>query len=303
MIITGSKALAQYSFFAREPADIDYIATENEYSNFINFNSDKIVTTVSTKFGYTVHMLGSKPIEFDIARNNNSTEQFIKIYSKLYYYYYYNNNINYLNPEEVYTFKMTHRYLKNSPHFKKTMDDILLLREYGYGNIPHSLKDWVKVREKETYDYKHPKLKKTAAYDFFDTATGVIYEYNHDSIHESIKHLSCPAYELIKENKTDVFCSKERFYQQPIEIQLLTVLEESYTLALERSQIPNNFKTDPKVSFLKALEKVCTSISSGWWREFAWENYYQVLELYNENYVEKFHDGLKNGIVKPYEGK
>ena len=296
MYITGSTSLKYYIPTWRLPRDIDYIATDEEYNQYIEKNKEKIVTIVPTKRGNTIHMLGSVPIEFEIANNNNSTEQLIDILNFTIYRY-----DTYIPPFIVLALKMSHRYLKNSPHFKKTMDDIIELKKLGYV-IPEKLKGWLKYREKETYDYSHPKLNRTK-FDFFDTATGIQYVYDHDSIHESVKHFSHPAYTLIKENQTDVFCSKEKFFSLPETIKLFTVLEESYTLALERSQIPNNFEVDRKKSFMIALEKVCTSISSGWWREYAYDNYYQVLELYDEGYVDKFHFGLKNGVVKPYEGK
>lgn len=82
--------------------------------------------------------------------------------------------------------------------------------------------------------------------------------------------------------------SKDKFFSCHPNVQLYGVLEEAYVLALERHQIPNNFKPDPKASFDIALEKICTSITSGWFREFAWENYYKVQELYSPNYVTKF---------------
>jgi hypothetical protein len=43
--------------------------------------------------------------------------------------------------------------------------------------------------------------------------------------------------------------------------------------------------------------KVCTSITSGWFREFAWENYDNVLDLYNDKYVEIFFNKVENKEV------
>jgi hypothetical protein len=297
--LSGSSALKKFIFSWREPRDIDYIVTSSEYSDILSIHKEKIVATIPNKRGFTVHMLGSIPIEYEIAKDGNSTELLLNILIG----FYGKNNFSTLNPREIYTLKMSHRFLKNSPHFKKTMDDIILLRKLGFGEIPYYLKDWFKIREKETYDYNHPKLKKVGKDDFFDTATGINYEYDHDSIHESVAHFSRPAFTMIKDDPTDVFCSKEKFNSLPETLKLFTVLEEAYTLALERHQIPNHFTPDPRKSFEIALMKVCTSISSGWWREYAWENYYNVSSLYDEGYIQKFQNGLKNGIVKPYEGK
>jgi hypothetical protein len=299
MILAGSQALKMSIPSWRDPKDIDWIATQDEYNKFVLDNKSDIVLEVPSKWGMTVHKLGSKPIEFEIAKDGNLTEQFIDLWRK-------NSGIlagdYFLLPDEVLTFKMSHRYKKDSPHFKKCMDDILELRRLGYETIPEYLKDWFKLREKETYNYKHPKLNQSKD-GFFNPNEGIDYIYDHDTIHEAVKTFDRPAFMLIMDDQADVFCSKQKFFSLPKELQLATVLEESYTLALERSQIPNNFKPDAKASFLKALEKVCTSISSGWWKEFSYDHYYQVLALYNEDYVIKFHKALADGIIKPYKGK
>ena len=52
-----------------------------------------------------------------------------------------------------------------------------------------------------------------------------------------------------------------------------------------------------------ALMKVCTSITSGWFREYAWENYDKVLDLYNElgedDYVQRFQRNAH--LLKPFK--
>ncbi len=109
-----------------------------------------------------------------------------------------------------------------------------------------------------------------------------------------------PAYKIFSIEGKEVLSSKAKFERCDTSVQLNAVLEESYVLALERSQIPYEGKITPANSFLIALEKVCTSITSGWFREFAYDNYFKVAMMYNESYVQKFKDGLNNGIVKPF---
>lgn len=69
-------------------------------------------------------------------------------------------------------------------------------------------------------------------------------------------------------------------------------------LALERSQIPHAGNITPHASFLIALQKVCTSITSGWFREFAWEHYHEVRALYRDTYVPRFWEHARLGKVK-----
>jgi hypothetical protein len=125
--------------------------------------------------------------------------------------------------------------------------------------------------------------------------------YDHDTIHLSVKHLDRPAYTYFKPDQNEVFCDRGMFEACDEQTRLYAVLEESYVLALERSQIP--FPNMPrKQSFDMALEKVCTSITSGWFREFSWENYDKVQALYNDNYVDRLYQGVESGLVLPASG-
>jgi hypothetical protein len=200
----------------------------------------------------------------------------------------------------LYLLKMSHRYKKNSPHFLKTMRDIQLMRKHG-ATIRPEHEAFYKQRMKDTYTYAHPKLDQTKK-DFFN-GDGVTYVYDHDSIHEAVKHLIKPAYTFYKPDESEVNCSREMFDAAPKIIRLYGGLEETYVLALERSQIPFGDLWSPKKSFDMALMKVCTSITSGWFREFCWEHYDEIQSLYDPEYVEKFWAKAMAGEVKPYNAE
>ncbi len=196
----------------------------------------------------------------------------------------------------LYALKMSHRYLRNSPHFIKTMRDIQLMRRYG-AVIRSEHKDWFNRREVETYSYGHPKLNQSKA-NFF-SGDGIDYQYDHDSLHEAVKLGDRPAYTYYQVPGEEVKSSRTMFEQLPRQGQINAGLEETYVLALERSQIPFP-GTDPKKSFEIALMKVCTSITSGWFRAFCWESYDEILSQYDSNYVARFQTALDSGRIHPY---
>lgn len=206
------------------------------------------------------------------------------------------DDYKYMNLDMVLTMKWSHRFLRNSPHFLKTMRHIQFLTKVCGCTIKDE--NWLDLREKETYDYSHPNLS-VKSNEFFNS--NVNYIYDHDSIHLAVKHLSAPAYTMYMQDGAEVQCSREKFLNSPRAVKMMGVLEECYVLALERSQIPNNFEIDPKQSFMIALEKVCTSITSGWFREYAYQNYDVLVQMYDGSYVEKFKLALEQGIVKPYK--
>jgi len=198
----------------------------------------------------------------------------------------------------LYMLKMSHRYLRNSPHFIKTMRDIQMLRLFG-AKIEERHEAFYKERMRVTYDYGHPKLDQSKK-DFFSD-DGIKYVYDHDSIHEAVKHLEKPAYNYYKPDENEVFCSKDLFFEAPEMVRLLGGLEESYVLALERSQIPFPGKWTAQRSFDFALMKVCTSITSGWFREYCWENYDKIRDLYDDKYVDRFWQAVEDGVVKHFD--
>lgn len=291
MLIIGSHAMLQYSDNFREPRDLDVMGAYSEVIEYINSLEGEVYFCYPKSEGNKiVAKVGSQCIEAEIAWEGSLAEEFIKIMDKQGYN-------KYANIDGLFTLKMSHRYLRNSPFFKKTMDDIHLLKSMG-AKIPDYLKDWYERREKETYNYKHPALN-TDKGTFFETE-GVEYTYDHDDIHKAVKVGPTPAYTLFLKDGAEVDCCAVKFNSLPHDKKLHAVLEESYTLAIERSLVPNNFEPSPEWAFNMALMKVCTSITSGWFREFSWEHYEEVKSLYNPNYVDKFLCELNKGKVRTY---
>lgn len=202
--------------------------------------------------------------------------------------------------------KMSHRYLKNSSHFWKTMLDINLLRVL----LPNGISDWLnpilKKRESETYTYNHPKLNQKK--DSFFSDDNIVYKFDHDELHQVVKLYDRPAYQYFKPEEQEVYCSKDMFEDAEEHIKLAAVYEESCVLALERSMIPFDGSLDYENAFMLALSKVCTSITSGWFREYAWENAYKVIELFmdqqpTKSYYNLFKVAEKTEQIKPIGGK
>ena len=292
MLLIGSGALRRHGLDPKRPQlDEDYICSIDEYHNFVKNERVKITQAMPLDDSKMVVKFNDGSIfEFEIAWNEiepSSSDLILEL----------NKNNTVASLETLLLLKLSHRYKKDSPHFYKTLCDIELLRKHGV-QIPKEMKKLLKLREKETYNYKHPNLNQNKK-GFF-TNDGLTYVYDHDSIHLAVKHFDKPAYEYYKSDHAQVFCDKEKFWNLPEEYRLRGVFEEVLVLALERSQIPNNYKIDRRWSFNKAHEKVCTSITSGFFREFAYDNFRQVQAMYNPNYVDKFITGIQSGVVKAH---
>lgn len=220
--------------------------------------------------------------------------------------------LNYCNVEKenglyaplniLYTLKMSHRYLRNSPHFMKTMRDIQEMRAMG-ATIPEDLHAWFKRREKETYDYSHPNLSVNSG--AFFSGDGVHYVYDHDSLHEVVAVYGSPVYKLYLRDGAEVQVDKNKWLMLNDLTKRTAVYEEACVLALERSLIPYPGKLTEHRAFEIALIKVASSITSGWFRQYAWENFDEVIKLYKSlpSYKDKFITALENGQVKHFGEK
>lgn len=297
MLIIGSQALVRhFPHLERTPKDWDYICTFEEFQKWTKAygkdNMQKCVPLSGDKF----HVLGKDGMnyEFEIAWPGSSGALLLEVLDA--------ESGEVICPVSwLYALKMSHRYLKNSPHFLKTMQDIQFLRNHitkGEERVVFSA--WFKQRELETYTYSHPKLDVSKG-EFF-AGDGVQYVYDHDSIHEAVAYGTRPAYKWYMKDGSEVMTSKEKFFH-PLneEVRLYGVYEEACVLALERSQIPYP-NTPARKSFEMALMKVCTSITSGWFREYAWENYDKVMDLYElmgeDDYLQRF---MRNAhMLKPH---
>lgn len=298
MLLVGSRALkehgSEFLSTAKRSWDWDFICTYDEYKNFKK--TLKVKKIIPFAHGKIIALQTRENIyEFEIAWEDSTAESLLKMLPNLELAEY-RDNIYIAKPNLVYSLKNSHRYLRNSPHFLKTMIDLRHLRDNCSCVVPDSLKEWYKFREKETYWYKHPSLNMNKSEFFKDD--GVKYYYDHDDIHKSMAHFEKPAYEYYKESGQEVKCNKELFFSLPEEYRLHGVLEEAYVLALERSQIPAKGTCSPRKSFEMALMRLCTSITSGWFREYAWENYFKILDLYNNDYINKFWQAVTEGKVK-----
>lgn len=315
MLLIGSRALvANYSELTgvRKTTDWDFICTIEQFTAWHKHNREELQFAVPTQQGKYYHARDKDGMnyEFELAWPGTSAELFLKHYGLLEKKW---------TPEigpvpaigpDLLLIKLSHRYKRNSPHFHKTMTDIHWLREkLGENYVAYFLglplnTEIMKLREAESYTYAHPKLNVTSK-DFF-TGDGVNYVYDHDEIHKVVAIAGVPAYTQYMQDGEQVMTSREKFFAVDQQTRLLGGFEESMVLALERSQIPHGDKEDgpsARWSFEMALMKVCTSITSGYFREFCWEHYNDIMKMYEELgetwYVDRFKEAVQNGEILP----
>lgn len=142
----------------------------------------------------------------------------------------------------------------------------------------------------------HPKLNVDKSY-FFEDAEFKIFD--HDTIHQAVALGSVPAYTLMQDGQ--VWCSRKKWNALNEEERKRCVIEEACVLALERSIIPAVYLNVPfrgdRWAYEFALFKVCTTITSGWFRDYAIEHYWEIKGR-KPLYMDAFFEGLKTGLIK-----
>jgi len=303
MILIGSRALKIRAPFIlrRQPLDYDFICSFEEYENYLNINKNKVIKAYDIPGNKIIKIIESDSInEFEIIEKNKSSEMFKDLVNADPETIISKEGYKIPSLDLLFTLKSSHKYLKNSPHFWKTMLDYSLMKIAG-AQIKPEAKEFLAKREAETYWYKHPSLKQSK--DQFFSDDGLQYVYDHDSIHESVKLYDKPAYTYYLKDGKEVECDKGKFFALPEEYKLAGVIEEAMVLAIERSLVPHPGVKSPKEAWVFALSKVCSSITSGWFREYAYENAFKILQLYPEKYWEKFNCDLLQGKIKPFTKK
>lgn len=150
---------------------------------------------------------------------------------------------------------------------------------------------------------KHPKLNQSKS-EFFGKEKYDIFD--HDDLHKAVAWENVPMYTKFLKGEVEV--DKAAFDALPFSYKLACAYEECAVLSLERSLIPFFYLPDKsymgdKETFLYALYKVCTTITSGWFRDFCILNYQAIIDFYDdlrpeERFRQRFYHARDNNLLK-----
>lgn len=289
ILLIGSDAARRHMADMRIDGDIDLIMEMPDLLDFVEDHGIDAAPFSKTKF---VGKWCGTMVEMEVAWPGSCAEMLLdrvtgKVIKMM------GQNLFLPDLNWLYTIKMSHRYLKNSPHFRKTMDDVHAMRKAG---AQIADEEWLAAREAETYSYATPKLDVSKEHFFAEGARQ--FPHDHDSVHWAVKTLGeKPAYLHYKADDKEVWCDKEKWDACAESTKQAGVIEECYVLAIERCLVPHPGKVTPETAFLLALEKVCTSITSGYFREYAWDNYDKIVAAAPMDYFQRFQMKLANKEV------
>lgn len=290
MLLIGSKAfIRHYTGLNRIAKDEDFIVTEKDLNGIINVRSYKQVHDC-----YIVED-GSGRMEFFLAKEDNSWGNYLT-YEDAW------NTNKVASKETLLSIKKAHIHM---PHFRqskfeKHISDYCILMQDLKEDILLTLTLAHKGHLESLYGVtKTPSLMKSSDKFFNDKVKKV---FVHDEIHQIVSHLDKPMYEYFKPDKDIVACDKDLFYKLSQEWRIFSVLEEAYVIALERKIIPMLYLGGeywPEIGAFKwALRRICTNLTSEFFRDFACANYLNILDKYDSLYVKKFLMAVNSGRIQ-----
>lgn len=136
---------------------------------------------------------------------------------------------------------------------------------------------------KKAYKQPNPNLNQSNE-EFFDDV--VEKKYDHDLIHEYAAYNDQPMYTLMKRDHTLAKCEKDMWEEFSHEQKIQCVCEETYVIACERFMIPNEWKFGKLRAYNMALKKVCTTLTSGWFRDFAIDNFEEITKMFRKEKID-----------------
>jgi len=322
MIILGSKAMlsqlpATYHSdeFRLKNRDYDVIMTWEEFQKWqttFESNIDTLYPTEGNKYKASVYnnFATQRQYEIEIAFPGTSADFLHRHLSSV------SNGVEVkgLVGETFYALSLPYLLLTKRSHlifpvhFEKNVKDYHLLKEYlGEFTRNEHMNTYYELRSKEAenrYKQRTPKLN-VSNEDFFSSKLIVERFFIHDDIHETMKHHEKPVYEMMKKDFDSAWCEKDMFFELPHEMQVQAVQEEAYTIALERYIVPKHGSewSNHFSCYERAVKRICTTLCSGWFRDFAIENYPTVMKQYNKDFVQKFISAYDNGDIKTIENK
>lgn len=304
MIIVGSAALKHhFPNIDREVKDIDIIGNENDIKYLINaLNPTKVKSTehitslfgIQNKFG----IWNTNNVEILNLDKSESLKRYIEHDAqggKL------GSGLRYASKEVLFSLKKSHIHFPIK--FDKHIKDYCFL--YDQVNGIDILEPITKLNFKETESrvgkLRTPSLNKSTK-EFFGQSDGLVKSFFiHDDIHRVMSHYDKPLYEKMQKDLVLAKCEKDMWNEFAFEEKCKCVLEEAYVIALERKILPMLFGEGVYFSSQEALDwslmRISTTLCSGWFRQFATDNFFRIKEYININYVEKFLETYQNGGI------
>lgn len=277
MYLVGSRAINEYT--PQSYKDTDIVLSKEQLSCFgLEFGPNGQIKKDGVEF-IDVELLNNKEVGLSYFTEIDTGLGPLKV------------AVPYL--EYLYAIKRSH--IHRPLNFAKHIIHLHKLKPLVTFPLLNKCLDFLKERTRLTklrWPDRTPSLNKSND-EFFDDY--VKKEYVHDDIHKVVAFGEIPVYEKMKRDFTQAKCEKDMWNNLTYQDKVRCVQEEAMVIALERFVITG--KLNPKLAYYKAVEKICTTLTSGFFRAFAIDNWPEVVDNIPD-YVSIFEKAVLEGRIK-----
>lgn len=291
MLLIGSKALKHWVSESRPGRDYDLISTKEELQTLRDQNQGNILHDSTSNSGKKRHLrIGHVPVEVEFITPGSSNEILVELAT--------GPTINVLgvdvkiaDPAVLMVIKKSH--LNYPINWWKHVQDYGKLKDLK-PVLTARHQEALALRQKETKDRcgaaPKPNLMMTNE-EFFGKSQKVVGRvFEHDDLHFSTCFYDRPMYEKLKTDQAMAWCDGKLFAALSHQDKIRCVQEEAFAIALERKVVPalneeREYSSD--LAFRYAVERIGTTLTGGWFREFTQENAREILN-HGVDYVNRF---------------
>ncbi len=291
MIVIGSRAAKYHIPDFREPKDWDLLGTWNEIKCFLSVNKGRLTGIKIKDDLHKLHCrLDGIQVEVEMAEHGTSAADLSIYADKVGRLSVGNYGVRVPSLAVLTAIKRSH--LEYPIRWQKSIVDYHQLKSRA-GELSIEETKAIALRSQEIAARaagKLPKVDLNVSNDKFfkksQAAVGRLYE--HDDLHRATCFYDKPLFETLKDDKSKAFIPKKNFDKLPLLDKVRLVQEECFAIGLERMIIPGK-TNDPKEAFDHAIQRICTTLCKGWFRDFAIENYPAIIN-YDRDFVTLFRE-------------
>lgn len=320
-LLIGSRAMRFWYKHSRRPVDYDFLVKDSFFHRWFKANKKNIIANWSPNpHKYVcIHRLGVQ-LEFETSANksvdlilayskNNSTQDIFGL------------NFAIAKPDILLGIKASHIHYPFN--WFKHIDDFHYLRSKNV-KISKELAGIIDIRKEERARKKDTKVPMTLNItndEFFNRSKAFVKRFfEHDDLHEAVKYGRAPLFLKAKKDKAKALLSRDLFEGFDFTDKCRLVREEAYVIALERilikewlfrSQMLKDGLIDEEISVIPskmrllayrhALMRICTTLTKGWYRDFAIDHYPSLKNL-DVNYFDVFLNAVNTGKLRMIDG-
>lgn len=284
LLIGSQAARAWFPDFPREPRDWDAIAPLADIAAWAKVNApiiSRLVPTSAHKYG--CRLVDGTRIEFEVAQPYPSPSLIYPAHREFRRVAFPGADAFAVTPDFLWAIKRAHAVFPI--RWEKTMHDLHWLAE-RIGPVGSRVSAFCNLRRGEheaRYEQRKVKLAMSNEAFFAKSEKYVQRRIPHDRLHEIVAYGPRPLFERFKTDLSKASLDRKLFKEAPLSDRINLVREEAMVIALERYIIPNpamNYHN----AYSTALKRICTTLTSGWFRDFA-VDHWPDLRVPNRDFV------------------